>query len=178
MSAVVLYIASSVDGYIADQQGGVGWLAPFEEAGEDYGYAEFLQRIGALVMGARTYRQVLGFGAWPYGEMPTYVFSHGPLVQPPGGGIEQYSGDPAQLIARISQAVEKDIWLVGGAALVDAFLRADLINELILSIIPVMLGSGIPLFSPGGAQPLLRLEAVRHYAGGVVQLHYHLRAAR
>ncbi len=172
MKNVALYIATSLDGFIADRDGGVGWLdAVATESGEDYGYADFYASVGALVMGRVTYEQVLGFGDWPYPGKPTFVFSHAP---PEGEhpDVTFVSGDPAEVVASLREQVDGDLWLVGGGGLVASFRAAGLIDEYILSVIPVLLGEGIPLFE--GAQPhaALRLVEAQSYASGVVQLRY------
>lgn len=172
MSAVILYIAASLDGYIADSQGGVSWLEPFEQAGEDYGYEAFTRRLDALIMGRKTYEQVLTFGAWPYEGMKTYVVSHRPVQPPAGHHVESYGGSLPALVRKLKDRSQKDIWLVGGSQIVDVFRRDDLIDQLVLTLIPVMLGNGIPLFVEGAAPRSLTLTAVHDYPNGVVQLDY------
>lgn len=173
MSAVILYIAASLDGYIADSQGGVSWLEPFEQAGEDYGYTAFYRSLDAVIVGRITYEQSLTFGEWPYRGVATYVVSHRPVQPPAGHHVEAYSGSLPELVSKLKDRFRKDIWLVGGAQLVAAFLRDNLIDQLILTVIPVMLGSGIPLFVEGSARRSLTLNAVNHYPNGIVQLTYH-----
>lgn len=173
MPRVILYIATSLDGYIADHDGGVGWLsevAPFEED-EDYGYAEFYATIGSVVMGRKTYEQVLGFGAWPYAGKSTYVFS----TNPPSGDhphVEFVTERPESYVSRFGNESEEDIWLVGGAGLVASFRTAGLIDEYIISVMPVLLGKGLPLFEKAQPRASLQLLDARTYDSGVVQLHY------
>lgn len=170
MPNVRLYIALSLDGFVADRDGGVGWLdAHVDPAEGDYGYAEFYASVAALAMGRATYEQVLTFGDWPYLGKPTYVFAHDP---PPGEHPHaEFVTDPARFVAETPWG-EGDLWLVGGGRLVASFREAGLIDEYVLTVLPVLLGEGIPLFP--GAQPeaALRLADVRHWPSGVVQLRY------
>lgn len=173
MGKVILYIAASLDGYIARTDGSVDWLEAFEAAGEDYGYAELLERVGSVIMGGSTYRQVLGFGAWPYGDFTTYVITRGKLSAPPAENIHPAAGDAPQLVARIRAESDEDIWLVGGAQINGLFRDAGLIDEIILSVMPVLLGEGIPLFPrAAGPERSLRLLSAESYPSGVVQLRY------
>lgn len=178
MSDVVLYIAQSLDGYIADADGGIDWLTVFEG---DYGYEAFMERIGALVMGGSTYRDVLNMGEWPYGSLPTVVMTRqGKLDVPPGADVRFCEGEQvAPILDELRQATDKDIWLEGGGEIIVLFRREGLIDEVIVSIIPVMLGSGIPLFLPvdvadGQAERQLKLVSTEAYPDGIVQLHYRI----
>jgi dihydrofolate reductase len=171
MAEVVLYIASSLDGYIADHAGGVGWLERFNQAGEDYGYGAFLDGVGTLLMGARTYHQVRGFGDWPYPGKRTIVFTHGWLGPDAPDGVEAFGGDPGALLGRVRDAAG-DIWLVGGSDLIGQFMAIDGIDEYRIFLMPVLLGTGIPLFAPGIPGLNLSLEQVRSFTHGVVELTY------
>jgi dihydrofolate reductase len=167
MPKVKLYIATSLDGFIAERDGGVGWL--FTDG--DYGYAAFFDSIEALIMGRHTYEQVLGFGEWPYEEKPAYVFTR----SAPGGEhphVEFVSSDAGTFVEELRRRSTKDIWLVGGAALVSAFRELGLIDEYVLSVHPVLLGDGIPLFEPPQPREGLRLQEVHTFESGLVQLRY------
>jgi dihydrofolate reductase len=172
MGKLVLYIAVSLDGYIATPDGGVGWLDDFNIEGEDYGYAEFFERLGTLIMGGKTYRQGLTFGEWPYGSVTTYVVTRQAEIERPDAPIVAYSGDFAELVEQIRREDERDIWLVGGGELNAEFLRAGLIDEYIVSVIPVLLGDGIPLVSGVQRSVDLMLTDSNVYPNGVVQLRY------
>jgi dihydrofolate reductase len=171
MAEVILYIASSLDGYIADHAGGVDWLERFNQAGEDYGYGAFLEGIGTLLMGARTYHQVRGFGDWPYHGKRTIVFTHAEVDPGAPGGVEVYSGDPGVLLERFRDDAG-DIWLVGGSDLISQFLAIDGIDEFRIFLMPIMLGDGVPLFPSGFPTVNLALEVVKPFADGVVELRY------
>jgi dihydrofolate reductase len=172
MSNVILYIACSLDGYIADPDGGIDWLTAFDDASEDYGYAAFLSHVGAIIMGGKTYRQVLGFESWPYQGIPCHIVTRQPLTNPPDAAISAFSGDVALLVEQVRRTTDKDIWLVGGAQLVTQFANAHLIDEYIVSIIPLLLGDGIPLFQGLSSQHKLTLTGSSSYANGIVQLQY------
>lgn len=169
MGKITYYVAASVDGYIADANGGVDWLP--QGGSDDYGYAEFYAGVDALVMGRRTYDQVLSFGEWPYAGKPVYVFtSHPPEDNP--HGVEFVGADPTDFMQSVAARHSGDVWLVGGGNLAEQFRRAGMIDEYLVFVIPVILGRGIPLF--GGDAPLTRLELVgsQSYDGGLVMLHY------
>ena len=172
MARIVYYVAASLDGFIADSAGGVGWL-PGGDA-DDFGYAEFYAGVEAVVMGRRTYDQVLSFGDWPYPGKPAYVFTHSaPAAGPPEVRFVQAS---APDFARdIAEGYSGTMWLVGGGGLADQFRQAGLIDEYQVFVIPIVLGQGVPLFGGQGSPTLLELEAARPHADGVAQLRYHPR---
>ena len=171
---VTLYIATSVDGYIADEDGGVDWLDEFQsEEGEETGeFTEFLENVDCLVMGATTYEQVLGFGEWPYGEKPTYVFAHREL-SPATTSVEFVDNDVASLSNELKEQYEH-IWLVGGADLAQSFLREREIDDLQLFFIPTLLGEGIRLFSGEYSRQRLRLLTTDAATSGIVEHHYEI----
>ncbi len=174
MVDVVLYIACTLDGYIATPDGGVDWLSQVEAEGEDYGYQVFFDSVDALVMGSRTYRQILDFGEWPYGDKPCWVMSRQPLPQA-GSGIHLSQETIEELLVRLQAQGVKRLWLVGGAALVDSFERTGGIQQYIISLVPHLLGDGVPLFTAGRPPRDLKLIDSRSYPSGLVQLHYHRR---
>lgn len=168
MQKVVLFIATSFDGFIADKNGGIDWL--FSDA--DYGYTDFYATIDAIVIGRRTYEQSLTLATgWPFEGKPTYVLTRNPNKwnHPKA---EFVSEDVLHLTKRLRAQHKKDIWLVGGAEVVEAFRKERLIDEYIISIHPVILGDGIPLFQKEHLPEWLTLEAVQSYPSGLVQLKY------
>ena len=172
-----LYIAQSLDGYIADEEGGVGWL---EEAGggEDYGYAEFFAGVGAIAMGAATYEQLLGWGVWPYGDVPTWVFTHRSLAVPPGADVRFTDRRAGDVVADLDDAAGGgNVWLAGGASLVKQWIDERLLDELILFVVPVLLGGGIQLFERTRPSRL-ELEEAKGYRTGFVELRYSLARRR
>ncbi len=169
MGAIAYYVAASLDGYIADADGGVDWLPQGDS--EDYGYAEFYAGVEALVMGRRTYDQVLGFGEWPYVGKPTYVFTAHPPDQNPYH-VQFVQGGPADFVRTVASQYDGTVWLVGGGNLAEQFRRAGLIDEYLIFIIPVVLGRGIPLFGGDAPHTALDLIETQTYGDGEVMLRY------
>ncbi len=178
MSHLILYIACSLDGYIARPNGSVDWLDPFNQAGgEDYGYGDLLRRCGAIIMGANSYRQVLTFGPWPYTGTPCYVLTHRPPATLADPQIHPYAGSLAALVRKLKKPAEggaaaKDIWLVGGAQVAGQFITKGLVDEYIISVIPLILGRGVPLWLETGPERRLKLLGTKSYPSGVVQVRY------
>jgi len=168
---IVYYVASSLDGYVATPDGGLEWLAPFEGAGEDYGYSEFYASVDAVLLGGRTYEQALTFGEWPYPGKPTWVFSSRAL-EVAGPDTVVTDASPSHVASELGARGVRRAWLVGGGKLAASFRTADLITEYIVSTIPVILGSGIPIFGTPGPQQRLRLVETTSYPNGLVQSRY------
>lgn len=164
----MVYGAISLDGYLAESDGSVGFLSSFD--GEDYGYDAFFTSVGGLVMGATTYEQVLGFG-WPYGDLPVLVLSHRNVEIPVGVKATISSGDTANAIGSFADAVEKAVWIVGGGVVITDALAAGLVDCLDLAVMPVLLGSGIRLVTEPIHRSFRLSEAVT-YENGVVRLVY------
>ncbi len=165
------YVAMSLDGFIADRSGSVGWLAPFEGTGEDYGYAGFYASVDAMLMGRRTFDFCYGLSEWPYAGKPVWVFTQrAPESLPPH--TVATSEAPGVVAERLRSRGYRHAWLVGGGRLAAAFRAEGLIGRYIVSIIPVTLGGGAPLIAAGSGME--RLELVRHqaFAGGIVQVEY------
>ena len=172
MGKIVLYIAASLDGLIADEHGGVEWLNEYQIPEEDYGYKDFLKTLGAVVMGSKTYEQILTFNHW-YENVEGYVFTSRNLRAIEGESINFITGEPRPLIEKL-QLLEKDSWLVGGANLITQFINEGLLDELILTIIPKILGNGIPLFTEITQLKKLELQHHKVYPKSVMQLSYKL----
>lgn len=172
---LVYYVAASVDGYIARPDGGLDWLTPYEGGDEDYGYAQFYKSVDAVLMGRKTYEKSLSFGVWPYPGKPCWVFSHGSAKNVPADVVVT-TQSPALVVSEIASRGIKRAWLVGGGALAASFQFHGLITEYIVTIIPVILGDGIPLFAPSGSTEKLRLVEAKQYPSGLMQLRY-LRSA-
>jgi len=173
MRQIVAYVASSVDGYIAGPGDDMGWLPDFH--GDATGYHEFFRDVGAIVMGRRTYQWIREHGAWPYGDIPCDVLS----TSLPAGPVDHATVTPGPVtdLAVSLRQGEGTAWLMGGGGLFTAFASAALIDLWIVTVIPVMLGGGVPLFpSRGEAYQLLELAESRTLPGGSVQLRYRPRA--
>lgn len=170
---VRLFIAASLDGYIAGPKGGIDWL--FHD--QDYGYEAFLASVDTVLMGRRSYEASLGLGAWPR-RLGLWVFTRNP------GAFDNprfhfTAEPPARVVARIRRAKGADLWLLGGGELVGAFLDAGLLDEIVVAIHPIVLGRGLPLFPAGTRRTALRLTASRGYDSGLVLLTYRVgKAAR
>ncbi|MBD1824139.1 dihydrofolate reductase [Cyanobacteria bacterium FACHB-DQ100] len=171
MTQVVYQVAVSIDGYIAASDGTVDWLADFQVEDNDYGYAEFYASIEALLMGSRTYEQVIGFGEWAYPGKPCWVISGRSLkVEQPE--VRLTAKRPGEIIAELQAENLKRVWLVGGGQLAASFRAQGFITEYMIAAIPTILGTGIPLFGATGTQETLKLVECKPYPGGVVLLRY------
>ena len=174
MGKVIFYVAASLDGYLADENGSVDWLLPYQHVPYDYGYADFLQSIGHVVTGSYTYEQAKDFpGGWNFPGTKTWVFSRRNLDTEGREDIELWRGGVGELVAKLRDE-PKHIWLLGGAKLAAAFFNEGLVNELILTQIPIVLGRGKPLFEELEGQLSLALQAVEKFPNGVVQVTYRL----
>lgn len=177
-----VFIATSLDGFIARSDGGLDWLDAANAtvpAGEDCGYGAFMADIDALVMGRKTFEQVLTFGQWPYGQTPVVVLSSRPFDIPAGlkGTVSHSSETPDQLCARLDAEGLPRRYIDGGLT-VQRFLAAGRIDEMTITLIPVLLGQGIPLFGPRIGDVPLTLVGTRAYDWGFVQLHYRINSRR
>ena len=148
MRNVILYIAVSLDGFIAETDGGIDFLTvEAEQPEEDNSYEELLQRIDTVVIGRTTYDQVvneLSPERYPYEDKQSYVLTH--QVQPESPGLIFTSEQPERLIQRLKEEEGQDIWIVGGGQIISPLINHNLIDEYVITTIPTILGSGIPLF--------------------------------
>ncbi|WP_372838957.1 dihydrofolate reductase family protein [Phaeovulum sp.] len=169
-------MAASLDGFVADAEGGVGWLQRFEAA--DWGYGAFLAEIGTVVMGRRTYSQTLTLSPdWPYPGKRALVVSR-TLQQPLAGGAELWSGGLAALAAHLRALKGGDVWVLGGPMLQSALIALGALDRLELCVVPHILGGGIAAFTPGTppeVQP--HLAGVRQLPLGMVMLDYRFGAS-
>lgn len=173
---VKLYIACSLDGFIAREDGSIDWLTEYENNPEtDYGYSEFYASIGTVLMGRKTYEQVLSFGDWPYAEKRTCVFTGQKEPLSREKRVEFVSDNVGEFMRRLKGNTDEDIWLVGGSQLIRAFLEEDLVEDLIVFIVPVILGSGIPLFDRVGKEIKLRTGSIKRYENGLVRIESNLK---
>jgi dihydrofolate reductase len=164
-----VYIATSLDGYIARPDGRLDWLSAFEQSGEDYGYKAFFGSVDALVIGRKTYDVVLGFERWPYEDKRCVVVTHAP---PPAKHGETFHSGPLELLlGQLSSQGVRRVYVDGGA-LIRSFLADDLIDDVTLSVIPVLLGAGLPLF--GGVERRMTFVSSRSFPSGLVQLSYNV----
>ncbi len=170
MPKVVLYIAMSLDGKIARSNDQLDWLFAVEGDG-DNGYAEFFKTVGAVIMGRKTYEEVLTLeqGEYPYKNIPNYI-----LTRQPDREAEHvtFTDEPIEeLIHRLKGEVDQDIWLIGGGEIIKAAMEHDLIDRYEIAIAPVVLGEGIPLFPEGTKETKFRLTS-QHASGQFVMVTY------
>jgi len=175
------YLAQSLDGYLAESDGGLDWLLRFDGEGEidasaatDGAYDRFFADVGALAMGSATYEFILGSesGSWPYAGTPSWVFTSRELPLPEGADVHFARGPVGSPYAEMTKAAgERNVWIVGGGDLAMQFADADLLDELHVTIVPVVLGEGLPTFS-GRLRQRLRLTGTRAFRNGMVELRY------
>jgi dihydrofolate reductase len=168
-----VFIATSLDGFIARPDGALDWLPA--AGGEEHGYTEFMATVDAIVIGRNTFEKVLTFGAWPYGTKQVVVLSTRPSeVIPPGDAVcDVMAGTPHEIVARLHERGMTHLYIDGGVT-VQRFLEAGLIQRLIITRIPVLLGIGIPLFGPLSHDIRLEHVATRSYSSDLVQSEYRI----
>lgn len=168
---LIYYVAASLDGYIARPDGRVDWLEAIQTSGDDHGYHAFYDGIDALLMGRMTFDALMDCeGAWPYPNKPCLVLTRYPHQHlPPGVSMRHCT--PSEALTELAALGHQRIWLVGGGSLAGNCFAAGLLDELVVSLEPYLLGAGIPMFS-SGLERSLRLHEQRSFSSGVVQLHY------
>ena len=167
---VSYYVAASLDGFIAGPGGEIDWLDAAHLEDEDYGYTAFLETVDALVMGRKTWDFVADVGPWHYVDRPVRVFSHR-SIDPRELPVERISGQASEAVRELAEAGHDHTWLVGGGGLASALLASRDLPDVILTVIPVTLGTGIPLFSSEHSQTLWDSVRTRSWPNGVVQHH-------
>lgn len=171
-----MFIAVSLDGFVAGADDSLDFLSRFEKSGEDYGFAAFFASVDAMVVGRRTYDVVRGFETWPYGDKRIVVLTH--RAAEPRHGETFFTGEPGALVDSLAREGVRRVY-VDGPKVIRQFLAAGLIDDLTLSVIPVVLGGGIPLFGEGaGPERWLALEGTQSWPSGLVQLRYRVEAAK
>ena len=169
-----VFVGTSLDGFIARPNGAFDFLPT--GGGEPHGYDEFMATVDALVIGRHTFETVLSFGGWAYGKKPVFVLSSRPLPSVPAGAVvERMAGEPAAIVAQLEARGIQHAYVDGGIT-IQRFLQARLIQRLIITRVPVLIGSGIPLFGPSPHDIALRHIATRQYQSGLVQSEYEVAA--
>lgn len=166
---ISVYIATSIDGYIARKDGNLDWLQYGHTGDEDYGFKNFINSVDALILGRKTYQVVSGFDEWPYKGKRVIVLSQ--TLKDIRQEAELYSGQLPELLSKLHSENIKHIWVDGGIT-ASKFLEAGLVDELTVSIIAMVLGSGIPLFSVMNKEHSCHLISTQPYPSGLVQLKY------
>jgi dihydrofolate reductase len=174
MSKVILYIAASLDGFIARPDGNLDWLTGLPNPDQvDHGYGDLLAQTSCIIMGRSTYQELLGFGMeWPYTGTETRVMTGDPEFRPATPDTFALTGDIAAKFEEIRSRQPKNIWLVGGGQIVTWFLNRDLIDEMIIAMIPCILGKGIRLFPDHPMESQWNLAKSESFSTGVVNLSY------
>ena len=173
MRKISLFIAMSLDGYIAKPNDDLTFLNLVEKTGEDYGYAAFTDTIDTFIIGRKTYDYVLknvGSSHYDNGQRDVYVITR--TERPKVGRTTFYTGSLTQLVERLKSGSGKNIYCDGGAEVINELLKSDLIDEFIISIVPVLLGEGIRLFNDGRPEQILDLVKSEVFDTGLMQLHY------
>jgi dihydrofolate reductase len=170
---VSVFVGVSVDGFLARQNGDLDFLP--EGGGEPHGYDEFIASVDAIVIGRKTFEKVLTFGAWPYGAKRVVVLSSRSLDLSgiEGGAVERMTGAPSEIVSRLEADGARHLYVDGGIT-IQGFLRAGLVDRLVVTRVPVLIGEGIPLFGALPGDVRLRHVATRHFTSGLVQSEYAL----
>lgn len=170
---VSVFVGTSVDGFIARTNGDLDFLPA--GGGEPHGYDEFMASVDALVIGRKTFETVLKFAVWPYGDKRVVVMSSKPidLSAARGAVLEQMAGSPAEIVSKLAASGTHNLYIDGGIT-IQGFLRAGLVQRLIITRVPVLIGDGIPLFGPLTRDLRLRHVATQHYPSGLVQSEYYV----
>jgi len=165
-----VFIAQSLDGYIARPDGGIDWLRPFDSV--DYGYERFVAEIGTVVMGRASYDLARSFGDWHYAAQRSLVVTSRPLDDDAPPTVTRVGADFKKLVNALRAAAGKDVWVMGGAKTINTFLAQDAIDRIDLFVVPVLLGEGLPLFAAGRPESALKLAGTQTYDKGLARLSY------
>lgn len=170
---LILYIACSLDGYIAKPNDDLSFLKIVESVGEDYGYEDFIKNVDTVIVGRRTYDWLINQGYdFPHADKESYIITR--QEKPQEGNLTFYNGDLSILVKQLKQKSGQQIFCDGGAEIVTLLLGEKLIDEIILSVVPVLIGDGIRLFKDQRPEQKLQLLSTKSYDSGLVQLHYSL----
>ena len=174
MSYTTLYIATTIDGKIARKDGSLDWLYALPNPNQiDHGYVQFLNRIETTIMGRNTYNEIISFGVdWPYQGMNSYVVTTDKDFKPTTTDTFVVTTDLTDFVNDLKKKSEKDIWLIGGGQIIASFLSYNLLDRMILTIIPTMIGEGISLFPNISKETTWNLTNVEKFETGVVNLTY------
>ncbi len=169
---ISVYIATSLDGFIARKNGDIDWLPPGNEGSEDFGYAEFMSTIDHIVMGRNTFEKALTFGGWPYDKKVSVLTSRDLTLTPDlADKVEALHLSPLELVHELERRGAKSIYLDGGVT-IQHFLREGLVNEMTITTIPILIGKGLPLFGALNKDVKLELAKSESFKNGFVQNRY------
>ena len=168
---IILYIATSLDGYIAKPNDDLNFLSIVQQEGEDYGYADFVKSVDTVILGKKTYdwvmKQVPDF---PHADKDTYIITR--MQRSSINKTNFYTGDLNELVLRLKNEQGKNIFIDGGSEIVNELLKQKLIDEFIISVIPILVGNGTRLFKDGRPEQKLKLVDIRKFETGLAQFHY------
>ncbi len=168
---VILYISMSLDGYIAQPNDNLGFLSIVEEDGQDYGYNDFVKTVDTVILGRKTYDKIISMGFdFPHSDKETYIITRTP--RPNISSLNFYTNDLKSLVYKLKSKKGKNIYCDGGAEIVNELLKNDLIDEFIISIIPILVGNGTKLFKDGRPEIKIELISTKYFEKGLTQLHY------
>ena len=168
---VILYIAMSLDGYIASPDNGLEFLSMVEEKDQDYSYKDFVNTVDTVIVGRKSYEKVLSMGMeYPLSNKDLYIITRTP--RPAVGSTKFYTGNLKELVLNLKSQKGKSIYVDGGAEIANEMMMDNLIDEFYISVIPILLGNGISLFNNSRPQLPLKLVSTKSYNKGLVQLHY------
>jgi dihydrofolate reductase len=168
---LILYIATSLDGYIAQPNDDLSFLSIVDQEGQDYGYADFVKTVDTVIVGRKTYDKVTAMGfEFPHADKDAYIITRTPKKS--SGSVHFYTEDLKLLVEKLKSENGKNIYCDGGAEIVNELLKADLIDEFIISVIPILVGNGTKLFNDGRSEMKLELASVKSFDKGLIQMHY------
>jgi len=167
------YMATSIDGYIAQKDGGLDWLERTPTPNEDFGFKEFMDSVDVLIMGRNTYDVVTEFDEWPYQGTRVIVLSQS--LKQTKDEAELFSGEIQSLVSKLHSEGVKHIYIDGGVTICN-FLEVGMVDQLTITVIPIILGNGIRLFNPMDKEHNCSLISAQSYPSGLVQLRYKIKA--
>ncbi len=168
---VILYISMSLDGYIATKDNSLEFLSMVEQEGEDYGYNDFVKSVDAVIIGRKTYEKVIEMGyEYPHTDKDVYIVTR--TAKPPIGNFKFYTDDLSRLVNHLKIQPGKNIYCDGGAEIANELIKNNLVDEFIISVIPILLGDGIKLFKDGRPKQTLELILAKQFEKGLTQLRY------
>jgi dihydrofolate reductase len=168
---VVLYISMSLDGYIATKGNSLEFLSIVEQEGEDYGYSNFVKSVDTVIIGRKTYDKVIELGyEYPHTDKDVFIITR--TERPSIGNFKFFTGELTQLVKSLKNQSGKNIYCDGGAEIANQLMQNNLVDEYIISVIPILLGDGIKLFQEGRPKQKIQLVSVDQFDKGLTQLHY------
>lgn len=177
MRKFILYISCSLDGYIAKLNDDLSFLNIVQAEGEDYGYQDFIASVDTVIVGRKTYDWVIDQGyEFPHEDKESYIITRRELSKK--GNLTFYNGDLPALVKKLKEKDGGNIFCDGGSEIVNHLLKEKLFDELIISIIPILVGEGVRLFQDGRPEEELELISSKNFASGLVQLHYKIKESK